>query len=234
MAGKLFTLEAEDESCRGFKNLEVYRSRTMNVSGMKICEGKCKKPFRPMFAGQVICTQCAIAPHKKRFDPISEKIQEDSNFGVVGIADADIAKGKCGLITIGISKEKKMPEKRICVEPDCQKEFIGTGSRCIDCQKKWKAEYNAKYNAKNRTTYKAKREYIKLKRVNNEGEKIKQYAPEFPSTIIRKCTEQTTVENPNVFAGAKLFEACMKMCELSGSVIVRTAGMEITFKKIPS
>ena len=98
----------------------------MDVTGMKICEGKCKKPFKPIFEGQKVCTQCAIAPRRKTFDPISEKIQENST----------------------PIKEANMPIEKICVEPDCQKSFDGPGRRCGECQKKRKAKYNAVYNKK--------------------------------------------------------------------------------------
>jgi hypothetical protein len=205
LAGKLFTLEAEDEACRGFENHEAYMSRTMNVTGMKICEGKCKKPFKPIFEGQTVCTQCAIAPRRKTFDPISEKIQENST----------------------PIKEANMPIEKICVEPDCQKPFTGKGKRCAACQKKWKDKYNAEYNAKNRTPLKQGKKsgkMIELKKVNNAGEEIGPMINQYPPTmIIRRCKDQTTAE---------LFDAASKLCEMTGSVTIQAAGMEITFKKV--
>ncbi len=189
MAGKLFTLEAEDESCLGFKNPEVYRSKTMNVMGIKICEGKCKKPFKQIFEGQTVCTQCAIAPNRKTFDPISEKIQEDSN---------PIK-----------PKEESMPEKKICVEPDCQKEYIPTGhcqKRCPECM--------------------AKRKANPMKRSKKTIKQLVKVEPKAFNTL--KMPEALYLKTDLT----KLFDATRTMCDLSGSVTIQAAGMEITFKKI--
>jgi hypothetical protein len=196
---KRFTLAEEDEQIRGFENNE---GEDINFLGIKICEGKCHKPFRPVYEGQTVCTQCAIAPHRKT---ILKSIMSDA-LGP-GIKPAQ-ASGYPSMNDLINQKEADMPEEKICVEPDCQKKYVPTGNcqkRCPECQAK------KKYKKKNIV----KKTMIELKKVNNEGKEIRP-----------KPWDIQTIEWPT------LFEVAKRLCEMTGSVTVHQEGIEITFKKI--
>ena len=175
---------------RGFENNE---GEDMNYSGLKICEGKCRKPFRPVFEGQTVCSQCQISPHKKPVFLLPNEI----------------------VVNPIKPQEANMPEEKICVEPDCQKKYVPTGNcqkRCPECQ--------------------AKKKYKKRDKANEAQwpkKVIKQSVKAKPQIVNRlKMPEAVYLKTDS----SKLFEAALTMCELSGSVTVQAAGMEITFKKI--
>jgi hypothetical protein len=100
----------------------------MNYSQTKICKGKCHKPFRPLFEGQTICSQCSILPHKKMILDIDELRKNIPSPETNNQNYNNVKKEDC-----------TMPKEKICV--DCQKPYIATGNcqkRCSECNLKKK------------------------------------------------------------------------------------------------